>query len=125
MTTQANLLLARSSTVYGTTSSSEYGYLIRDIFMQGIVYTRQAIRYAVRKLLRKTVLVTSVNTENVDSEILKTESAKKAIVWAKEEGYVTDSAELKTLPYWIMERLLNLYFIHDIIIGNEVACKSW
>lgn len=124
MTTQVNLPMARAATVYGTTASSEWLCMTRDFFMQIIQYSKQALRYASRKLLRKTVLASSVDTAEFDHIVMKTQTALRALEWAKREGYAKEGITPDTVPFWFIERLLNLYFIHEVTATNPIGAEA-
>lgn len=59
LTTGANKSTARIPTNYATTASSEVRYLMRDVFLQGIDYSKKAIRMFGRKFFNSSFFVSA------------------------------------------------------------------
>lgn len=111
LTTDNNPRIARIPTDYGTTSSSEVLFILRDIFFQCIEYYKKAVRMIGRKVFKKSLYVSSLENWDFKNEIPDLSISQDAINWAKRKGYIHCEATCKSLSYEHMERLIFMYVI--------------
>ena len=82
LTTGANKQVARIPTNYATTASSEVRYLMRDVFLQGIDYSKKAIRMFGRKFFNRSFFVSAPFEWDID-DIRLLPYASEALSYAK------------------------------------------
>ena len=97
MTTRQDFKVARIPTVYGTTSSSESRYLLRDIIFQLRDYSLRFTRLIGRKVLGRTPLTESVVSWNMDETLRKVPLVFDAIEYCKRAGIVASSQLVNSL----------------------------
>jgi len=108
---EGNIDVARVKTIYGTTASVELKYLLKDYFAQGLRYGIQMVRYVIRKFFRKSLFISNVNSRNIEQEVRETNIAKQAVEWAKRENLVEKYVRVETIPFVLLERIMNVYYI--------------
>ena len=111
MTTNANPKMARAVTEYKTTASSEKVYMFRDAFVQIYATGIRALRFVFRRLTGKTYFTDTINETDLESKIRETTLAKESLFWAKEKGYIRSDVELLAIPYFLLERIMNLFLV--------------
>lgn len=109
LTTRANRKAARIPTIYGTTSSDEFLYMVRDFFMQNILYCQKALKYIARRFFNKKIFVDKVNSTATDNELRKLKVAVKVVEWGKSRGYLNDKATVEVLPIDMLNKIMNLF----------------
>lgn len=112
LTTEANKKVARIPTNYGTTASSEFVFIIRDVFFQGIDYTKKVIRLLGRKIFNKSFFVLDPMNWKFE-ELRKLEYARKALMYAQEKEYIDTSFTIDTIDITILCRIIHLFYIHE------------
>ena len=109
--TAQNVTIARIPTNYGTTASSERRYLIRDCYYQAVEYSRKAIRFVSRKLLKKTLLNASVLDWTLEEELRQSKEVVEAINFAKRKGFIKESLTEQELSYTELQRLMHIFWL--------------
>lgn len=118
MTTNTNPQMARVVTCYKTTSSSESLFMCRDLFVQGYATGIRALRFVFRRLIGKTFFTDTINETNLEEEIRYTTVANQSLEWAKKNGYIRNDVELSKIPYFLLERVMNLYLVKTELIDS-------
>ncbi len=113
--TAENVKIARLSTNYGTTASSELPFLVRDVYYQTIEYARKAIRLLGRKLFNKTLLNNNVMDWSFEDEIRKSELVDSAIAFAKNRKYILNTINKENLSYIELQRLIHVFWLAKLV----------
>ncbi len=108
LTTSANKRVARIPTNYATTASSEVRYLMRDIFLQGIDYSKKAVRMLGRKFFNRSFFVSAPFEWNID-DLCTLPYASEALDYAKKNGLVDAHVTVETIPVPLLGRLIHVY----------------
>jgi len=119
LTTKTAPAAARIATNYGTTASSEPGYMVRDFFVQITDLCQKAMRLFGRKVLNKTLFVGNVEIPDSVFELKKLEVAKAVLDWAKKEEIIGTTVTMDEIPEVILERLLYFYWLNRYSCGME------
>ena len=114
MTTRANKKAARVENMYFTTSSSEPLYILRDFFMHGYYFSRLVIRHIVRKLFKVRIFEDkNITLHDIEPQLRALDSSRSAVEWAKSRGYLSDKATADNLPLKLLNKAINLHFLHN------------
>lgn len=110
-----NIKVARVITNYGTTASSEWKYLVRDVFFQVIDYIKKGCRLLGRRLLKKSLFIESIIDWSLENEVRNSKYAYKALEYSVKEGYIKEDVLQKDLSYSELQRIIHIYFLHDYV----------
>lgn len=115
ITTQANKEVAKIPTNYGMTASSEWKYMIRDVWFD-IKYTaKRGVRLIYRKVTKKTIGEQKASTWTCIKDLREAEVTKHAIQYAQRNGYLCDNVSPEELTNRKIGAMLYLYYWSQLI----------
>ena len=117
--TNENKRVARVKTIYDTNASSEWLYILMDVFFQSIEYFRKAIRMIGRSVFNVNVLNAGVLDWSMEEEIRDSDIAARAIKYAKENGFIGSELTMDTLSYSEMQRIIHIYCLYCFVSDSE------
>jgi hypothetical protein len=115
ITTRQSKAIARVRTVYGTTASSEPSYLLRDVAFQALDYARKAARLLGRRILHRHLFVGHATTWSTEADVRALDVSRRAVDFAVRERIIAPSAEVGTLSFGVLGRLIQLYLIDETL----------
>ena len=110
-----NIKIARLTTNYGTTASSELRYLFRDCFYQTIEYARKAIRVVSRKFFNISILNNNVLDWSLEKEVRASQITKDAVTFAQKHKFIK-TVDISGLKYTELQRLIHIYWLAQYIV---------
>lgn len=115
VTTAQSKSIARTPTVYGTTASSERRYLARDVFFQGVDYTRKAARLLGRNVLHRNLFVGHPSGWSAEREVRGLKITEQAVMYCEREGFVRAGTTAADLSYAALGRVVQVYLIAEAL----------
>lgn len=109
--TRANKKLARIPTDYGTTASSEFIYIFRDVFVQIKEYYVKAKRMLTRKYLHRNPEGIRAIDWSFEEELRELSLAKSAVSLAKQAGYISTDVDMDSMSLSTIERCIYLFML--------------
>ena len=107
--TKENKQIARVKTVYGTNASSEWPYLLIDVFYQTIEFAKKAIRLIGRSVFNKNILNKGVLDWSMEKEVRDSDITVKAVEYAQQNKFIKPSVSVNNLTYSEIQRLIHIY----------------
>lgn len=117
--TVVNPKMAAVPTAIGVTASCEAKYKIRDQFLYMVDIGRAALRLAGKILFKKTLFSESISRWSFEDDIRGLELSKKALSFAKENGWLRDEITLASVNYGTLKKLVELYLLKTIYMKEE------
>lgn len=124
LTTTASKAMARIPTVYGTTESSEPLYILRDAFLQTLSFIKRATNLTFRKLFRRFLFQQPVSNLYIEDDIRSLDITSTALDWCKHRGFISNKCSVSTIPFWLLNRVLNLWFTEELILRPNRSIKD-
>lgn len=111
--TENSRLIARVPTIYGTTSSSEPKYLLRDVLFQGVDYGKKAIRLGGRKLLNRSLFIGNLSTWSAENDIRGLDISHEALNYCKRQRFIDPSVTFQSVSYSCLGRIIQIYLLAE------------
>ncbi|WP_161946689.1 hypothetical protein [Ureibacillus xyleni] len=112
ITTKASKNIARVPTDYGTTSSSEVLYIMRDILFQGVDYFIRACRMVARKYFNKNLFIgESQITWSIEQEVRSLPLAKKSLDYCINNNFIKEGTKMEDLSFSLLGRVIQVYLL--------------
>lgn len=117
--TLANKNIAKLPTNYGTNASDMFMDKCFDILFEVKYMFVRAFRLIYRRLTKKTIGVQQATTWSCKEDIQQNLLSRKAITWAKKEGYLKESVNISSLGEKQIGVMIYAYLWNEIISNRE------